>query len=480
MNTFKQAIQEQTTYTQNGMVARESSANACVNFFYKAGSSRNKDIFSDFIAAYVENPDIAVRILLWLRDIREGAGERDTFRNILRDFSKLHPEIVELIIPVIPELGRWDDLLIFDDKSECQNKAFELIASELRNKNGLVAKWMPREKSAKRDIANKLRNFLNMDSASYRKMLSSLSSTVEDKMCAKKWSDIDYSHVPSVAASRYSSAFYLNDTARYSEYVKSLSNSNANTKVNAGAIFPHDVISKMISGWYSMESLSDTEIGLMREQWRSLPNYMGNSRIMPMIDVSGSMYVPISGNGGTLAIHVAIALGLYIADKNTGSFSDTYLTFSQNPQLRIAQGEIDEKISQLVNDEWGMNTNLERAFEKILDVAKTNQVSPNEMPEYLVILSDMEFDVAVKTDQTAFEMVKYHYQQSGYQMPKIVFWNLNSASHVPVRYDENGTAMVSGFNTSIMKSLLSDADLSDFSPENVMLDTVMKDRYSIF
>lgn len=470
MNTFVNAVRTQDTFTTNGMKAKKNTGQNCVDLFFNIGSMRNANPIPNFVAALAENEDIALRILLWSRDVRGGAGERDTFRKILKHLEKTNPDVLKTILPKVPELGRWDDLLVFETK-EIKAIAYTMIGDALRAGNGLCAKWMPREKSSKDQIAKEIREFFGMTPRQYRKSLTALTNVVEQQMCSGNWNEIEFGHVPSVASSRYKKAFYKHVPEQYADYVKKLSTGEA--KIHAGAIFPHDVIKDLFGYIYDRQAVTDNVI---KAQWEALPNYVGDSNILAMVDVSGSMSCS-AGKGGPQCMQVAVSLGLYVADKNKGPFKDTFLTFSSNPELLHLKGNIVQKVEQMKSANWGTTTDIVEAFRKILDVAKKNNVRQLDMPQILMIMSDMQFDRCA--DYSGFEAMKAMYEQAGYDMPKIIFWNLNAAyGNFPVTFDTHGTAMVSGFSPTILKSILS-GNMDDFTPEAIMLKTVMDDRYSI-
>ena len=210
---FAEAIDNQLTRTTNGMKARVSSANACVDLFYNIGASRGKDIVPAFTAAYVENRDLALRIALWARDARGGSGERQVFRDILAYMEKKNPADAEILMRKIPDVGRFDDLFVFTDP-KLKWEAFNLLGNHLREGNGLAAKWTPR----KGELARELREFFGMTPKQYRKTLVGMTSVVETQMCANDWDNINYSHVPSLAAARYQKAFNKHDPVGYGEY----------------------------------------------------------------------------------------------------------------------------------------------------------------------------------------------------------------------------------------------------------------------
>ena len=474
MSTFVDAVVNQDARTANGMKARKSTANAVVDLFYNAGASRGKNIVPAFAAAMAENRELALRVAAWLRDVRGGAGERESFRTIMRYLEKNDVEAAKALLTKVPELGRWDDIFVFES-DVMKSAAFTMLGDALRAKNGLAAKWTPRQGK----LAAEIRQFFGMSPKFYRKSLVEMTNVVETQMCAKDWDSINFSHVPSVAASRYKKAFNRN-TPMYAAYVESLvKGDNPDVKVNAGAVFPYDVLKGRIGSYTKFDK---TELDLVQKQWEALPNFVGDANILPLVDVSGSMTCPAGGYGsksGVTCMEVAVSLGLYLADKNEGKFKDTFLTFSDKPELLHLKGNINQKIDQMVKSNWAMSTNLHKAFAKILDVAVKGGVPQEEMPAMVLILSDMQFNACVRHDDSAMQMIARKYAEAGYTLPKVVFWNLNAAyGNAPVKFDTSGTALVSGFSPAVVKPLLA-GDLETFTPESVMLKTIMDDRYKV-
>jgi hypothetical protein len=472
MSTFVNAVKNQEARTENGMKARKSTASACVDLFFNVGAMRGKNVVPAFTAAYVENQDLAARIALWARDARGGAGERKVFRDILVDLINRDIDCATALMRKIPELGRWDDTLVLIGTA-LESNAFEMIREALNKGDGLCAKWMPR----KGEEAAKLRAFLGWTPKYYRKRLVELTKVVEQNMCANAWDEINFNHVPSVASARYKKAF-ARHTPKYKEWVEKLVKGDPTAKVNAGAVYPYDVLKGVIGG-YNMR-YGKHNLDHIVAQWEALPNYVGNANILPIVDVSGSMLSPAGGIGSksaTTCLDVSVSLGLYLADKNKGKFKDTFLTFSDRPSLMNLKGNILDKIKQMNQSEWGMSTNLHAAMQKVLDVAVKGGVPQEEMPEILLVLSDMQFNQCVRYDNSAMQMIERKFEAAGYKVPKIVFWNLNAKDNVPVKFDKNGTALVSGFSPAIMKAVLA-ADLEQFTPETIMLKTIMSDRYN--
>jgi hypothetical protein len=295
-------------------------------------------------------------------------------------------------------------------------------------------------------------------------------------MCAKEWDKINFSHVPSVASSRYQTAFHRNADEQYQVYKDNLTKDDGSAKVNAGAVYPYDVIKPALGGRYG-DDIITTNKEVILAQWNALPNYVGDEKILPLVDTSGSMsWTPIP-NSTLTPMDVALSLGLYLADKNTGSFKDMFLNFSSDSHINILGGDLFAKLRQLKGASWGGSTNLESAFRSVLNVGTQNKVAAEDMPGYILILSDMQFNCVSNNDASAMQMIEDQYAAAGYKVPKIVFWNLAARSdNAPVRFDKSGAALVSGFSPAIMKSILA---AQDFTPKAIMLDAVNIPRYSV-
>lgn len=472
-NTLFNAINSSGT-TLNGAATNASSLNKNTDFFFLAGASRGKDITSTFVGAMVEDSEVAIRVLQWLRDARGGAGERETFRKLFGYLARNEPAMASRVLAKVPEIGRWDDLFIAFG-TPIERDALRMISTALIAKNGLCAKWMPRQSTE----ANKIRSYMKLTPKEYRKLIVGLSSTVEQKMCAQEWTDITYPHVPSVAASRYQKAFLKHDPIGYGKYKEKLVTGEA--KINASVVYPYDVIRSLTHG--------DKAVAIA--QWNALPNYLEGSdeNIMPVVDVSGSMTSVASGS--VTALDVAISLGLYVSERMGGVFKDTFMTFSGSPAMLKLTGDLSQKYDQMSRSDWQMNTDLGAVFKLILSSAIKHKVSEKEMPTKILILSDMEFDRCVTTGSvkstghystsgtvvsvSAMEFIEKEYITAGYKVPQIVFWNLNGrAGNSPVTYNKVGAALVSGFSPSIVKSVLGGEEMT---PISIMLKTVMISRY---
>lgn len=452
--------------TANGAKTLPDSGNALVDLFSAIGSSRGKDLSRVFSSAFGGDEMsniLASRILLWARDIRGGAGERQTFRSLLPLLERYDSFLAMCVAKKIPEVGRWDDLFYFQTP-ELVDYCNQLIADALFADNALCAKWMPR----KGPNAIRLRNFMGLSPRDYRRMIVDLTYVVETKMCAKLWDGINYEHVPSVASSRYGKAFMRNDEHRYRKYLDAITKGEA--KVNASAIFPYDVI----RGLGKNEKLGNA-------QWKALPDFLNgsNENLLCVVDTSGSMDRAVNGEGyytrnALTCMQVALSLGLYVSERSRGIFKDQFVTFSSVPTLQTVSGSLAQRLRQMQRAKWSMSTDFQAVFELVLGSAMQYNIPEKDMPTKILVFSDMEFNSADR-GRTNFQSIERRYAQAGYKRPDIVFWNLNSREgNSPVKFDQNGTALVSGFSPSLMKSILSGNSVTPFS---MMMETIMSERY---
>lgn len=476
MTKLVDAMRTGNAVTQNGMKTNSSTLNHCVDLFSMIGAARGADKqrkINNFIKAFNEDALTAMKIAFWVRDVRGGAGERQTGIDIMTYLADNHSDVMRKNIHLIPEYGRWSDVLPLLD-TKLSDEALNLIGKGLEGGDGLCAKWMPRGNGKNRDKkrwAKAIRNHLNLEPKAYRKLVVEMSDTVEQKMCAGEFEAINYSHVPSKAMSDYMKAFGRRDYERFSKFLDSVTKGEA--KINAGSVYPYDICKNMRMG-----DKRGADV-----QWNSLPNYMeeNGERMMPLVDVSGSMNTPAGGNPNVRAIDVAISLGLYISERNEGPFKDAFLTFSARPKLQIVKGTLSERYNQMNRAHWEMNTNIEAAFDTILSSAKRHKVPANEMPTMLLILSDMEFDRCTgRWNTSALETVKAKYEAAGYDMPKVTFWNIKSHNdeNKPAQHDDRGVALVSGFSPAILKTLLSGVFTPELTPYEMMMEVIGDDRYA--
>jgi hypothetical protein len=457
--------------TENGAVTLVSSGDPLMDFFFRLGASRTRseeDILKDFQAAW-ENPNnrlYTLRALFYARDVRGGQGERRLFRICLKWLAQNYPEVVKANLDLIPEYGRWDDAIELIEFPYVDATVAELIRKNIALNDRLLFKWLPREKSSKKSLAATIRRFLRLTPKEYRKLLANGTKVVETQMCASQWSNIEYNHVPSRAMSLYKLAYSKRDNARFTSYVEGLA--TGKSKVNASVLYPYEVIKPFLPYGPSIID-EDLTAQLAQAQWEALPNYIsGSNSMIAVCDVSGSMY--------GLPLEVSISLGMYLAERNTGPFANKFITFTDQPTLITLKGSIREKI-QTCMAHVGYNTDLFKVFKTILAEAIAVQAKPEDLPQTILVISDMEFDLPSLGTKPVQKHIEDLYHTHGYEPPRMVYWNVaaHSSSNVPVGISDENVALVSGFSPSIMKYILA---ASDFSPIGIAMKTLDSDRYA--
>ena len=449
--------QANKTETLNGAKAFKSTKNAVLDLFSSWGGMRGKDILPLLRNAINDDLHLTLRCCLWGRDVRGGAGERELFRTSLRHVADCGFPTLSRLLPKIPEVGRWDDLLVLHN-TQYWNEVVKLIGEALHKGNGLCAKWMPR----KGHIAEALRIGMGMTPKQYRKTLVHLTKVVETQMCANKWNEINYEHVPSKAHQIYKQAFKRHSPDQYQSYLGKLTKGEA--KVNAGAVYPYEIIRQV------------NEPQLMEAQWKAQPDYVPEGiSFLPIIDCSGSMGWIGSKHGPVQPLEVAISLGLYLSERNKSVFKNMFITFSANPQIQYVKGTLQDRMRQMSTAEWGMNTNIQLVFDKLLSLAVRNKVDPKDMPTHMIIVSDMQFDRCCNNNNNQKQIMK-QFKDAGYVAPILVFWNVNDHGNKPVTENRENTVLVSGFSPSVMKTLLK-ADTESITPIAQMMETLMDTRY---
>jgi hypothetical protein len=466
MTTFIDAMQTNDVVGENGMPTHSTAGSKLVDLFFKSGGSRKmteSQIIDIFRSAYDEDRLWAIRCLFYIRDIRGGMGERRFFRICLKWLAKQESEIARKIVHYVPIYGRWDDLVETLDTPVAKD-AFNLWLDQLNddsekgNKHSLAAKWFPRDGK----WFGFARRQLKTDRKTLRKGLVQWSTTVEQLMSTNRWADVDYEKLPSKALHMYRKAFAKRDTDRYNTYQQAVASGKA--KMNAKALFPSDVVKAVMVDFFESEKVAN------ENAWANLADIgLNDQKILPVCDVSGSM------NGEPMA--VSVALGLYLSERNTSAFKNVIVTFSNEPAFHKVSGRsLYSKVESIMHADWGMSTDLEKTFRVILQRAQENDVAAEDMPSKILIISDMQFNRATRyPNANALKMIRKEYEESGYEMPQIVFWNVRTSTGVPAKFDEKGVFLVSGYSPSIMKSVVSGKAVN---PIELVLDTLNGDRYS--
>ena len=495
--TYLDKLKTEANYTRtlNGAKTHGSTGSACLDFFAVAGGMRYRSPESQirlFDRAYIETPDLAMKLLFHLRDIRGGMGERRLFRTLMRHVAFTWPESARKNAAYIAQFGRWDDLLcllgtpakiqavrvIKDQLAEDEAALKRREAGEEDAHISLLAKWMPSDNASSsrtRQNAQKLMSALNMDQKEYRRLVTALRARIgltERQLTGKHPEKINYEAVPAQAMLKYRSAFERIDKDRFEDYLVDVC--AGEKKIHADTLFPYEVLRPFFDGGYWNRDIPDG-INTLEQLWEHLPGAVGNVNAISVVDTSGSMYC---SRGPLMPALISQAMGLYCAERCKGYFHNHLITFESTPHLvEIHGAKLLDKLRYIDTLPWGGSTNLEAVFELIRRTALKNNVMQEELPSVIYIFSDMEFNYCMRNaDKTVYENARDLFEASGYKMPAVVFHNVNSwQMQTPVTAHTRGTALSSGAATNTMAHKFD----GNITPMEHMLRVLGSERYEM-
>ena len=488
---LKNELSNTKQLTENGAVGYMTTGKELLDLNFKTSSLRNKsedEIFKLFLKAFHEDKLLAIKWLFFMRDAREGMGERRSFRIILNGLGHQHPTIAKELISLVPEYGRWDDLYSLMD-GDLTEHVVDFIYQQLQEDCGnylnkkpisLLAKWLPKESTKKyKKVYNILLKKFGMTPKKYRRIVSDLRKyldVVEVKMSANEWNKVNYNSVPSKASLLYKDAFLKHDEERRNEYLENLKNGNENTKINAKVLMPHEIVHNYMDK-YEWGDIDDYDESL-EQLWKALPNYVNSEGFSMFVrDGSYSMTTKI-GNTNITCLDISTALAIYFSEHCKGEYKDSFITFASKPKVIDLSNcsSLREKIKKCHAEDDCSNTDIYKVFKLILDTAVNNKYTQEQLPKNIVVVSDMEFDNVTTTSdyQTLFETIQAEYLLHGYDLPRLVFWNVCSRTGaIPLKTNKNGVCLVSGFNPTIMDMVLS----GELDPYKCLVNKLNSSRY---
>ena len=489
--SYIENLKKEANYTRtlNGALTHGSTGDACLDFFAVAGGMRyrrREDQIRLYDRAYIETPELAAKLLFYLRDIRGGMGERKLFRTLLRHVAFTWPETAIKNVRYTAEFGRWDDLVCLMG-TPAEEEAVRVIRRQLADDMAalkkrdmgeedahisLLAKWLPSDNASSPVTcgnARKLIAALGMDKREYRAMLTALRARiglVERNLSKKRPEKVNYKAVPAQAMLKYRSAFEQKDRNRFRSYLGEVK--KGKKTIHSGTLFPYEVLRPFFS-------VRDAEGEATLEQlWKSLPGEIGSANAISVVDTSGSMYWAEKLKPAL----ISQAMGLYCAERCEGVFHNHLITFESTPHLvEIKGATLRDKLTYIGTLPWGGSTNLEGVFNLILRTAVNARAKQEEMPAVLYIFSDMEFNYAVRDpSRTVYEACRAKFEAHGYRMPAVVFHNVNSwQMQAPVTAHTRGTALQSGAGTHALKEKFD----GNITPMDHMLRVLNGKRYGM-
>lgn len=514
MNEYQQTLNRVNNLqqTENGATGYSTSGQNLVDLNFRVPSNHNNVSGADveiFANSLKEDLVTTVKWLFYLRDVREGLGERDSFVKLFMALNAYDEDSALKVLHLIPEYGRWKDVVdIFSrtaEGSNLSNAICSLIGKQIKEdlvnmgegkSVSLLAKWLPSINASKkaRKVALRISHSLELYSEEYRKMLSALRKYIdvtEVKTCGDKWNEIDYNKVSSNANARYVRAFMKHDPERRKKYLEDLASPVGAAVMHASNLYPHEVYAKYNRGrWGGGTAVVDPGVEALWENLKDIPT-TGNTIVV--CDGSGSMTSTIKGTNNIMAIDVSRSLSVFFSERNTGEYKDKVIEFSATPRYIDLSGckTLADKYNVMNKYDDCSNTNLEAVFDLLLVTAIKNRLPQSELPQRILIVSDMEFDHACEFTtsyyatsaehnaimakyRTLFETIKQRWDAAGYQMPNIVFWNVNSRTQtIPVSSNEAGVILVAGFSVNNVKMVLS----GEMNPWTALKSVLDSDRY---
>ena len=511
MNKFMNGLTNAANYTltENGAVTHTSTRSDLLDMFAMGAAMRKRtdeDVILMFRKAFKENPSYALKCLFYIRDIRGGQGERRFFRVCMRDLAFQNTEAAMRNLRHVPEFGRWDDLYVFIGtplEAAALNFMKEQLALDIQCKTpSLLAKWMKSENTSSaesRRLATITRKAMGMNHKQYRKTLSVLRgriNIVERLMSENRWDEIEFDKIPSKAGMIYKNAFARHDLEReksikevqtYAEFAR-----DTTKKVNAKTLYPYECVeeaAKLMGStcWGTRHhNMNDTNRLMVNKYWDNLTDYFNGASLnaLAVVDTSSSMW-------GT-PVYVATSLGMYCAEKANGPFAGHYVSFSQNPRLVKVEGvDFCDKVDRIIRTDLCENTDIEKTFDMLLDTAIRNGCSQEDLPQNIIIISDMEFDrargygrtydwatrtykVNNATPETLMEGIARKWRECGYQMPHLIFWNVDARQNNIPMLGNGPISYVSGFSPSIFQTIMTGKTGLD-----LMMEKLNSERYAV-
>lgn len=500
-----QDVKENVSYTENGMEGYKHTEHALTDFNFKVASYRSnkREAVTDFSKVLREGEKYTLKYMMYLRDAREGIGERDLFKTTMLELLKSNVdnknEIVSTLIAQTPEYGRWDDLWVLLDteyRSEVINAVKIQLAADMKKlvdskgehveSISLLGKWMPSENASSKETKRLAHIFITELGAtprSYRKMLSALRgrlNVVETLACANEWEKIDYNTVPSKANLKYKNAFLAHDEERRRTFLSKAIAGDKDVKVHMSVGFPHEIVHQYGRG-YRMEYDQSLEA-----YWKNLKPCVGLKDTIVVRDGSGSMTCTVGGTQVT-AMDISTALAIYCSQYLEGSFKDKFITFSSQAHLIDLSGcgSLKSKLERTYREGDCSNTNIQNVFELILKTAWESNMKPEEMPSTVLIISDMEFDPStgssgwyscgMNAGSNVFKLMDQKFRAAGYKLPKLAFWNVNSRTGtIPCKFNENGVLLISGFSQNVLSMVMN----GKTDPYDALIEELDKERYA--
>jgi hypothetical protein len=480
-----------------------------------------------------------------IRDVRGGKGERDIFYHLLPTLPRT---LGKATLALVPEYGCWSDLVKKEDVFvNFKDSILDIVQKQWRKdwalyetyiaalalwKSGgetgsapnkpsisLLAGHLPRQdKATSTEMVSAFAYAITGSVGKkgltiYRKRCSVLTPfcrPTESRLCAKNFEDLVPSEMPGRALQKYTKAL-LNKPVpgehgrkvpstdpdrialaeRFAEHFARAARGEAKVK-GADTVFPHELVKKVWLHHKGASILSVDELNAIEAQWNSIVAPFKASgrlgRMVAMSDLSSSMEADH-------AFVVSLALGLIIAECNTGHFRDSLFTFHTDPTFhRFTTRDLVSRVAECMALPWGGSTDFQKCYNLMLDQMTQARVLEGEEPTDLVCLTDMGFDSAVPQDygyagraggehETHFQILQKAWvsrartMAQNWRCPRLVCWNLRAQyKDFQATAREEGVVMISGWSPSMLKALIT-SGFDAFTPAAMLRAILDAPRY---
>lgn len=448
MNNLKKIMSKKLT--ENGDISYKTTGNNLTDLmFLTAYFEKHLD------EAHIGNSEKEKLFSMYIRDPRFGIGKRDLGRVLMAQSEVSANNIVKA--------GRFDDLYMIGE-----DNLIDYLKEELYKGNELAKKWCPRLTGKDKEIAKALCKMWNISEKEYRKLIKT-DSTVEYKLSYAKniggtpldelfkkgnyvhplVDKINFEQVPSLAMTKYLTCFSKREDIknRFNEYMKAVKENKA--KVNVSTANVYDA-SKVVR---------KTNLSIAEENADILGKKIVENETLG-VEMNAICILDTSGSMGSLGygdlIDKATALAHALALKSTYA-PNQIISFSSNPRLMAIKGSTLKEQYQSMYTGDCSNTD----FGKVMNLLQ----GLNKYPEYIIVLSDMEFDSGSNTSKDrTMKIFKEHGAET-----KIIWWNLNDRNKTVPEFDEYGNIYLSGYNLQMLKLLENKFDM------NTYIDKILKD-----
>lgn len=427
-----------TKLTENGDIAYSSTSNALLDVLF----------MTEYYQKHLEEvPSIgtdekARLFAMFIRDPRFGLGRRDLGRTLMKNAGNTFAEIIMA--------GRYDDIwTMFRQDREMFHQALDFLFAEIQKGNELAKKWMPRYSSKNLMVAREIANYWGMNKQQYGHFIKA-DTTVEQKLSRHNDDEINFEHVPSLASIKYAHAFSTKETLkeRYAQYMEAVK--AGEKKLNVTTTTPYDLY-----------KAADTLLANADIFFDKLEKISGSW--IPVVDTSGSM------QDGNDSFGKALSIGHYLAKCSTYA-PNKVISFSSRPQL------IELGVDKPETSYWGYSRSIRQGYSQYAkeinsmytgDCSNTDfgavmrmlqQLDRQNAPEYIVVLSDMEFDYGSSMSKDATMAL---FRKNNFPT-KIVWWNFNSRNTTVPTKDSYGNVFISGYNPMLLKFLQASFDGASF------------------